>query len=117
MFKKLFPVSNLKKYPNTIMNDEKGFQKPPKKSSGESHQELNNDINNDLMDKKPSAEEYSKNDLEIEKKTKKKRLVKHDKRRSIKKKSKMLYNKLCEEYNNFMLSNQVKKKNIGNHHI
>ena len=95
------------------MNDEKGFQKPKKNSSDENQQELNNEINNDLMDKKPSAEEYSKNDFEIEKKTKMKRLVKHDKRRSIKKKSKILYNKLCEEYDNFMLSNQVKQKKIS----
>ena len=41
---------------------------------------------------------------------KKQRQMKHDKRRSMKKKSKVNYEKRCIEYDNFMLSNQVKKK-------
>ena len=48
-----------------------------------------------------------------EKKSKKQRLVKHDKKRSMKKKAKINFDTLCQEYDNFMLSNQIKKKSSG----
>ena len=66
-------------------------------------------------DKKTSTEQYEKPSYD-ENIHKKNRHQKHTKRRSMKKKSKMMYEHLCQEYDNFMIANQVKKKNIVNHH-
>ena len=43
-----------------------------KKTSDENQQELKDEINNDLMDKKPSAEDYLKNNLGVGEKKKEK---------------------------------------------
>ena len=63
------------------------------------------------LNKKPSVDEM-KNIIELEKKfNKRKRCQKHDKRRSIKRKSLIKYQHDCTGYDSFMNSNIVKEKN------
>ena len=65
---------------------------------------------------KPPGDLLLPESFENKKFAKRSRAIKHEKNRSMKKK-KIKYENLCEQYDNFMLSNQVKKKNIESHHI
>ena len=69
------------------------------------------------LKKKTSAYKLPPEYFENENFAKRSRASKHDKQRSMKKKIKVHYKNLCEQYDNFMLSDQVKKRNIESRHI